>query len=111
MKGNRKMPKPSATISLDQDQPVGEAISFHVTTTIKNPYLAWVANKCFDANGVVVISQYLPVQWPDGTAGDFATRQVNPDGSVIQGVTGLAYAFEYPNTETPLAHADYTIAS
>lgn len=88
--------KKTATLALDQTSPVTGDISFHATQSgFANEYLLWVSVHCFDSEGVAVSAAFLPIQWPDGTAGPFST-------DAASAVRGTAYVFEYPQTATPI---------
>ena len=93
----------TATISLDQAEPVVGSATFTVTqVNYKNPYLLWVAVKCSGAG--VFTAEYLAVQWNAdasmGTAGPFDVTGTE-DGPVT---SCTAYVWQFPSSETPEGH-------
>ena len=85
-----------ATIAVTQG--AGTATFTVTQENYGNPYLLWVANKCFE-NGNQVTAEYQPVVWNGdvGTAGPFDT-----DGSPDFAIDSCtAYVWEFPASETP----------
>ena len=85
-------PKSASITIAEQD---ATSVTFTVTqANYRNPYLLWVANKCY-LNGELVNAEYQGVQWAageaTGTAGPFATS----------GDSCTAYVWEFPASETP----------
>lgn len=83
----------TATFQVTADLPSGK---------YKNIYDLWVANLCFDAQGVEVTAEYQAVQWPSGSAGPFATDGTSPFAGPI--VSCSAYVWYFPDFNTPVSN-------
>ena len=77
----------------------GDSVSFSVDVSAKNIGSLWVANKC-RVDGSLVSVQHQPVI--DGVAGPFSLAAAAGGGEC------RAYAWEYPNSGSPIRGAELT---